>query len=92
MPLWIAHALLAAMHPARPYTGLAIDRLARQRRNFRGQNPAGLSWLAARMQRWPDGFREACWIGWEELLIPPEASAAIIETDTRCSFGGGSAE
>jgi hypothetical protein len=68
--LWMAHGLLATVQPPIPHTGPGFDRRARQRRILRGQNPASLSWLVARMQRWPDAYREACWVSWEEMLLP----------------------
>jgi hypothetical protein len=71
--LWITLALLAADHPAMPGTGRPVDRLTRQRQIFKGQNPAGLSWLVSRMQRWPETYGNACWLAWEELLLPPQA-------------------
>jgi hypothetical protein len=71
--LWITMALLGADHPAMPRTGSPIDRLSRQRQIFKGQNPAGNSWLVSRMQRWPEACRDSCWVAWEELLLPPQA-------------------
>jgi hypothetical protein len=68
--LWITMALLAADHPPMPGTGCPVDRLARQGQIFKGQNPAGLSWLVSRMQHWPETYRDACWVAWEELLLP----------------------
>lgn len=73
--LWITMALIAADHPAMPGTGCPVDRLTRQRQIFNGQNPAGLSWLLSRMQLWPDAYRDACWVAWEELLLPPPVSS-----------------
>lgn len=66
-------ALLAADYPAMPRTEPAVDRRSRQREIFMGQNSAGLSWLVARMQRWPQSYRDACWIAWEEMILAPEA-------------------
>jgi hypothetical protein len=71
--LWITMALLATDHPAMPRTGGPLDRRTRQLQIFRGQNPAGISWLVARMQRWPEVYRDACWVAWEQLLLPPQA-------------------
>jgi hypothetical protein len=68
--LWMAHGLLATAHPSMPRTGPGVDSRARQRKIFRGQSPAGLSWLVARMQRWPEAYRKACWVSWEEMLLP----------------------
>jgi hypothetical protein len=72
-------ALLGADHPAMPGTGCPIDRLTRQRQIFRAQNPAGVSWLVARMQRWSEAYKDPCWVDWEELLVPrrPRRSAAV---------------
>jgi hypothetical protein len=77
--LWITMALLGADHPAMPGTSCPLDRLTRQRQTFNGQNPAGLSWLVSRMRHWPEAYRDACWVAWEELLLPPRAgrSAAV---------------
>jgi hypothetical protein len=71
--LWITMALLSADHPPTPETRCPVDRLTRQRQIFKGQNPAGISWLVSRMQRWPEAYRNACWVAWEELLLPPPA-------------------
>jgi hypothetical protein len=71
--LWIAMALLGNDHPSIPGSGHTIDRLTRQRQIFKGQNPAGLSWLVSRMQQWPATYREACWVDWDELFLPPSA-------------------
>jgi len=76
--LWITMALLGADHPAMPGTGRPIDRLTRQRRLFRGQNPAGLPWLVSRMQHWPEAYRDACWVAWEEFLLPPPVRACAV--------------
>jgi hypothetical protein len=76
--LWITMALLAADYPAMPRTGPAADRISRQRQIFRGKNSAGLSWLVARMQRWPDVYREACWVSWEEMLLPCHSRSAVL--------------
>lgn len=69
--LWLAHALLANAHPAIRTTDGRTDRQARQRQVFRGQNPAGLAWLAAQMQQWPDVYRARNWVDVESLLVPP---------------------
>ncbi len=76
--LWMAHGLLAAVQPPMPHTGPGFDRRARQRQIFRGQNPARLSWLVARMQRWPDAYRKACWVSWEEMLLPCHSHVAAL--------------
>jgi putative transposase len=55
-------------------TGVQLDRLTRQRQILKGQNPAGLSWLVSRMQHWPEAYRDVCWVAWEKLLLPPQAS------------------
>ena len=77
--LWITMALLGAEHPALPGTGCPIDRLTRQRQIFGAQNPAGVSRLVSQMQHWPETYKDACWVGWEELLLPrrPRRSAAV---------------
>lgn len=77
--LWITMAILGADHPVIPGTGLPTDRLTRQRQIIKGQNPAGLSWLVARMQQWPEAYKDTCSVAWEELLLPPQAgrSAAV---------------
>jgi hypothetical protein len=69
--LWITLALLAAAHPAMPRTGCLLDRPSRQRQIFQGQNPAGLAWLVFRMQHWPESYKEACWVAWEEVTFAP---------------------
>ncbi len=76
--LWITMALLGADHPSIPGSGHTIDRLSRQREIFKDQNPAGVSWLVSRMQQWPPTYREACWVGWEELLLPPPAPRCAV--------------
>ena len=76
--LWMAHGLLAAVQPPMPHGGPGSDRRARQRQIFRGQNPARLSWLVARMQRWPDAYRKACWVSWEEMLLPCHSHVAAL--------------
>lgn len=68
--LWITMALLGADHPTMPGASRPVDRLKRQRQILKGQSPAGLSWLVARMQRWPEAYKNACWITWEKLLLP----------------------
>jgi len=67
---WISLALLAADHPGMPRMGRPVDRQTRQRQIFKGQNPAGLAWLVSRMQQWPEGYKNSCWVAWEELLFP----------------------
>jgi hypothetical protein len=68
---WISLALLAADHPGMPRTGCPADRRTRQLQILKGQNPAGLAWLVSRMQRWPESYKNSCWVTWEELLLPP---------------------
>ena len=68
--LWLAHALLAKSHPATRSTEGGMDRQGRQRQVFRGQNPAGLAWLATKMQQWPDEYRIRNWLDSESLLVP----------------------
>ena len=75
---WKAHVLLAVALPAIPETDLGVRSQARQRLICRGQNPAGLSWVVARMQRWSRNYREACWIGWEELLLSPNSRQCAV--------------
>ncbi len=72
--LWITLALLVADHPAMPRAGGPLDRRTRQCQIFKGQNPAGVSWLVSRMQHWPEVYREACWVAWEQLLLPSPVS------------------
>ena len=67
---WITMALLGAEHPVMPGMGPPINRLRRQRQIFKGQNPEGLSWLVAKMQRWPEAYKETCWVRLEQLLLP----------------------
>jgi hypothetical protein len=76
--LWMAHGLLAAVQPPMPHTGSGFDRRARQWKILRGQNPACLSWLVARIQRSPDAYREACPITWEEMLLPCQSHGAAL--------------
>ena len=71
--LWITMALLAADHPAMPGTSRPLDRRAATIKIFKGQNPAGLSWLVSRMQHWPEAYRDACWVAWEEMILAPKA-------------------
>jgi len=37
------------------------------------EKPAGLSWLVSQMQRWPERYKDACWVAWQKLLLPPLA-------------------
>lgn len=87
--LWIALALLGADHPAMPGTGNPIDRLSRQQRIFKGQNPAGLSWLVAQMQQWPATYKDTCWVGWEELLLPRRPVLVKRLSEVRSRLAGG---
>jgi hypothetical protein len=87
--LRITMALLAANHPAMPGTGCPGDRLTRQRQIFKGQNPAGLSWIVSRMQQGPDKYRHAYWIPWEGLLLPRRRVGVQRLGEVRGWFVGG---
>jgi hypothetical protein len=67
--LWLAHALMSRYHEDASDRDTGITAKARQLARLSATAPAGRAWLTARMQDWPQVYRQSRWI---DLASLPE--------------------